>query len=526
MKKNLPVNNTEITLDESSNILSTTDHQGKIRYANEDFIKISGFTEEELIGQDHNIVRHPEMPPAAFAGLWSALKDKRSWKGIVKNRCKDGSYYWVDAYAIPIINGSDIEYQSVRQKPKADAVARADAIYQRINEGGGLPYSMPSLQRNILFAVVATLILTIILNAALGIGLLKSALTSVFCSGIFTLGFYLINRALVDSIQECKTVSDDILAQYIYTGRQDAAGCISFALQMLRSEASGLIGRMQASSKDFQQKSENVSSLVKNSKEETRKQFSETDSVATATNEMSASVQEVANNAQLAAQSAARAQQEAESGKNVVNETQGLIESFKNEMESVSSSLEKVEQDGDNISSILDVIKNVAEQTNLLALNAAIEAARAGEMGRGFAVVAEEVRTLANRTQDSTLQIETMIGALQSSTKQSVSMMNHGVSQISQCTDKGMQAVESLEAIEKAITNINNMNQQISAAVEQQSNVSDDISRSVTHIRDSSQSNLQSAETSDQATQSIDDSAKYLFSLSQCFWDRNRRLSR
>lgn len=526
MRKNLPINDNEIVLDESSNILSTTDFQGKIRYVNDDFIKISGFEKEELIGEDHNIVRHPEMPPAAFAGLWSSLKANRSWKGIVKNRCKDGSYYWVDAYAIPIVNGDDIEYQSVRQKAKPEVIARAKETYAHINNGGSLPFFLSTRLKNLAALSLASLLCAGIAGALLPISLVQALMLAVLTMFCFSMGLYICNKPVIDAIDECKAVSEDQLARYIYTGRQDDAGAISFALQMLRSEASGLIGRMQATSKDFQKKSSYVSDLLKQSKDETRKQFSETDSVATAANQMSASIQEVASNAQLAADSAMEARESALSGKSVVEDTQTLIESFKNEMESVSSSLNKVEQDGNNISSILDVIKNVAEQTNLLALNAAIEAARAGEMGRGFAVVAEEVRTLANRTQDSTAQIESMIVALQSSTKESVNMMGQGIAQASECMEKGMQAVQSLEAIEKSINNINGMNQQISSAVEQQSSVSDDISRSVTHIRDISETNLKGAEKSDNESKEIDQSARGLHYLSEFFWDRNRRLSR
>jgi len=102
MKINMPVNDTEINYPSHYNILSTTNLKGAITYCNDDFIEVSGFTEEELIGNNHNMVRHPDMPPAAFGDLWSHLKNEKPWMGIVKNRCKDGSYYWVDAYVTPI----------------------------------------------------------------------------------------------------------------------------------------------------------------------------------------------------------------------------------------------------------------------------------------------------------------------------------------------------------------------------------------------------------------------------------------
>ncbi|MCK3483873.1 PAS domain-containing protein, partial [Escherichia coli] len=118
--------------------LSTTSPQSHITYVNPDFIKISGFTEEELLGQPHNIVRHPDMPPAAFEHMWSTLKSGRSWMGLVKNRCKNGDHYWVSAYVTPIAkNGSIVEYQSVRTKPEPEQVLAAEKLYAQLRSGKG-----------------------------------------------------------------------------------------------------------------------------------------------------------------------------------------------------------------------------------------------------------------------------------------------------------------------------------------------------------------------------------------------------
>ncbi|SQP13356.1 PAS domain-containing protein [Escherichia coli] len=127
MRQNLPVTGRNLELPKDANILSTTSPQSHITYVNPDFIKISGFTEEELLGQPHNIVRHPDMPPAAFEHMWSTLKSGRSWMGLVKNRCKNGDHYWVSAYVTPIAkNGSIVEYQSVRTKPEPEQVLAAE----------------------------------------------------------------------------------------------------------------------------------------------------------------------------------------------------------------------------------------------------------------------------------------------------------------------------------------------------------------------------------------------------------------
>ena len=134
MKINEPVTNNEVKLLDNSIIISTTDLKGRITHANDEFVKISGFTLDELIGKSHNIVRHPDMPPAAFADLWNDMKADKPWLGIVKNRCKNGDYYWVKAFSSPIVqNNQKIGYQSVRIKPTAEEITRAENFYAAIN---------------------------------------------------------------------------------------------------------------------------------------------------------------------------------------------------------------------------------------------------------------------------------------------------------------------------------------------------------------------------------------------------------
>lgn len=137
MRNNQPVIDNEVVLTDDDILLSTTDLKGNIGYANEDFCRICGFSEEELVRQPHNIVRHPDMPKAAFAILWQRLAQKQSWLGVVKNRCKDGSYYWVNAYVAPVMeNGQVKEYQSVRRRASQAQVERASDIYQSLNKIG------------------------------------------------------------------------------------------------------------------------------------------------------------------------------------------------------------------------------------------------------------------------------------------------------------------------------------------------------------------------------------------------------
>ncbi len=237
------------------------------------------------------------------------------------------------------------------------------------------------------------------------------------------------------------------------------------------------VGVIENSSKEMAESSRTALSVVDN-------QLSETDQVSTAMTEMSASVDEVARNATVAAQAVGQADKEASNSKDAVLRTKDLINRLASELDTTATVINGLRSETESIGSVIDVIKGIAEQTNLLALNAAIEAARAGEQGRGFAVVADEVRTLATRTQQSTDEIHSMIGRLQQGAHKAVTAMN-----LSQDLSKSsVEQAESAESIlldtSSKISEINNMNIQISAAVEEQSAVSADISRNVLSIRD------------------------------------------
>jgi len=442
MKKNLPVNNREVDYPESLNILSTTNARGLISYCNKDFIKISGFGEEELVGRSHNIVRHPDMPAPAFKDLWKHMHSKRSWMGIVKNRCKDGSYYWVDAFATPIFeNGKLIECQSVRTKPKRDCVQRADVLYKQLNQGKSTPLSRPSipiLVQCFLAFIIGVLpgLLAMYFNLSFSSIFLVNVIGVLL--GLSALAFAL--NPLKKIIQQSKNIVDNKLMQYVYTGRVDDFGRIQLAMKMLSSELGAVVGRMHDMSQNQMESATHTLNNMRVSSESTSQQKEETNSVATCVEEMNASMKEISKGASSASQFAVNAS--------------GLAETS-------SASITQLNELSNSIGNIIQMITSIAEQTNLLALNATIEAARAGEAGKGFAVVANEVKELAKQTGKATDEVSSKIQGIQAATQESMG---------------------NIKKVCEVIQDINHYQSSIASAVEEQSAVVSEMARNISRI--------------------------------------------
>ncbi|WP_343222695.1 PAS domain-containing methyl-accepting chemotaxis protein [Marinobacterium ramblicola] len=527
MKTNLPVTQIEDDYSASSNILSTTDLRGSITYVNEDFVRISGFAQQELLGSNHNMVRHPDMPSAAFRDLWTRVRNGHSWMGVVKNRCKNGNHYWVDAYVTPIErNGRIEEYQSVRRKPERQVVARAEKLYTKLNAG-----QVPASLRGVRLAFGSRLLLCALLPLLLGalaafVMGAETQLLAIFAAiALTSMAATLLAlkpfRALVAQAQR---VVHDPVAQYVYTGRMDELGQLQLAMKMLESETAGLIGRISDSSGSLTLGASGLSAAVVQSRDGVRQQFSETDRVAAAVDQMSSSIQEVSASAQNSSEAAGNSLRAVSSGKAVVDASVLSIGALKEEIARAAEVIQDVAASSRNISSILDVIREIAEQTNLLALNAAIEAARAGDAGRGFAVVADEVRSLATRTQTSTEEIRAMIERLQSGSARAVEAMAEGRRRADLCAEQSGETVASLDRVLESIRLISDMSAQIAAAVEQQSAVADEINRSVFSIRDMSEQNLSAVEQSSATSRNMLSIATSFGELAQQFWSaRNRQ---
>jgi len=235
-------------------------------------------------------------------------------------------------------------------------------------------------------------------------------------------------------------------------------------------------------SKEMSSSSSSLSDITRTATESVHAQKLETEQAAAAMNEMTITVEEVARNASDAAAAASSASSEANTGNEVVIESTQTITQLASEISNASEVIQQLEKDSEAIGTVLDVIKGIAEQTNLLALNAAIEAARAGEQGRGFAVVADEVRSLAQRTQKSTAEIEQIIVQLQTGSRNAVEVMERGQAKTKKSVEQARKASDALASIASAITTIDEMNTQIATASEEQATVAEEVNRNMTNI--------------------------------------------
>ncbi len=297
---------------------------------------------------------------------------------------------------------------------------------------------------------------------------------------------WLIARMIVPSLQQAaeaaRNVSNGVLSINIPRGGRDEVGVVLNALREMVDGLRELVGNQQSSSLEVASAAEELSAVTVQTSEGVRTQKQEVDQVASAMHEMTASIQEVANNAEQASNAAQESDQITREGTRLVLSSQESIQLLAEDIQASSSMVGNVRDKSANVSTVLDVIKNIAEQTNLLALNAAIEAARAGEQGRGFAVVASEVRSLAQRTQDSTTEIEALIDDLQSGVGEAVKKMDKNRKSAEAAVEQSGAVAEALRRISTAVASIVDMNMQIASAATQQSAVAEEVNQSVLRI--------------------------------------------
>jgi len=321
-------------------------------------------------------------------------------------------------------------------------------------------------------------------------------------------------QRLPELLQEVKRITaGDLSGRDIPATNNDEIAELCRGANEMKNKLKDIIAQVSHSSTQLVGQVEQMSAITEQSQSAIATQQSDVGQVATAMNEMSATAHEIARNAAAAAASAKEADGQSTEGRHVVAQTMDAIDALAQEVVRAADVIHKLEKDSESIGGILDVIRGIADQTNLLALNAAIEAARAGEQGRGFAVVADEVRTLAQRTQQSTREIQEMIQCLQEGSQNAVQVMEKGRSQAEASVAQAAKAGDRLEGITRSVSDITEMNTQIATASEEQSTVVEEINRNVTNISGVADQTAEAAEQTAQASHQLGELAMRLQGL-------------
>ena len=505
---------TEKIFSEDIRLISTTDLQGRITYVNDNFIDVSGYSSEELIGQAHSIVRHPDMPSAAFKDLWHHLKDDKPWLGAVKNRCKEGEYYWVQAYVTPQYNqsGSKIGYQSVRTSLPKSAKLDAEKLYERLNKPGGRIGLKRMSLCNKLLACIAFCVMLMGFLTLLPITIVEK-ISLIALAGV---AFLFIINWLISPIRqmlnESISIYDNSISQKALTNRMDELGAFQLANNMSSARLRALTGRVE----DAIEVLDGVMKVTQNSLEQTTKgieqQNTESDSLAIASTEMASSSHVVADNTAQTSDVTHSTAEDAKNGRVVIN---GMIESIEelvadvHEASHLSAALHEQTEEIGNITTLID---QIASQTNLLALNAAIEAARAGDNGRGFAVVADEVRMLALRTQESTEKIKQTVETIKQHVGDTTEVMELSSVKAKDSITRARDAGQAFDDVSISMDAISDRSQQIALSTEKQSLIAESLSQNIESIRSISDSNLDKVSKTNLATAELE---KLVIDLSQ-----------
>ncbi|NRR30739.1 PAS domain-containing protein [Oxalobacteraceae bacterium] len=506
MRKNLPVTNIEYEMADGKPIVSKTDLKGKITYINPYFVEVSGFTEAELIGAPHNLVRHPDMPPEAFADLWQTLKAGLPWTGLVKNRRKNGDHYWVVANVTPVIeNGRATGYMSVRSKPERAQIEAAERVYRDIVAGNAKRIALRQGQvvrtglagkgrawKELAIQTRFNIGLTLIsgLMAAMGaIAFLSlSGSAAAWSTGLASAGIVValvlalalrstVTLPLRRAIEAARALACGDLTGSVDVSWGDDMGQLLRALQQINVNMMAIIGDVRANVDAMGAATRDIAQGNLHLSNRTEAQASSLEETASSMEELSSTVRQNADSARQASELVASTSEIAVKGGQSVAEVRDT-------MGEISASANKIVD-------IIALIDGIAFQTNILALNAAVEAARAGEQGRGFAVVASEVRNLAQRSAAAAKDIKGLID-------DSVSKVELGNRLVGS-------AGQTMSEIIQSVQRVAHIMGEIAAASREQSSGIEQVNRAVTDMDEGTQQNAALVEQAAAAAASLDE---------------------
>ena len=513
MRTNLPVTQQEYQFPANETLLSTTDLDSHITYANAAFVRTSGYATHELIGQAHNLVRHPDMPTQAFEDMWRTLKDGQSWRALVKNRRQDGDHYWVCANAAPMRRGGQVVgYLSVRTHPPRAEINAAEPLYARFKAGQarGLAFHRGLIVRTGLMRWASALQLlptawrvrlpllgvagvTGVALATSGLGLTPLLITGAALAGSLLMANLFIEAQITGPLQRIKVAAQQVAtgeaAPDLNLNRCDDVGQIARAVNQSGLNLQSLVADVHEQAGAVQVASQEIAAAVNDLSNRTEQTASSLEETAAAMEQQTASVKQNSDAAQQASQLAHEATEVAAKGGT--------------DMAQVETTMAQITASSRKIADIISVIDGIAFQTNILALNAAVEAARAGEQGRGFAVVASEVRSLAGRSAVAAKEIKTLID-------DSVAKVENGSRLV---TDVG----QTMTDVVAQVNRVNDLMREITLASKEQSLGISQVAQAVAQLDQMTQQNAAMVEESSAAAVSMGDQSRHLVEAVKVF---------
>lgn len=498
MRKNEPVTQREYAFPPGRTLVSVTDLKGRITYCNASFIEVSGFSERELLGQPHNLVRHPDMPAEAFRDMWETIQGGQPWSGLVKNRRKSGDHYWVQANATPMRDGDRITgYLSVRTPPASrEAVEAAERVYARMNdeasrgrvvrgmEGGRIVRvdALGRLARRLSPGITSQVALT---QGAAAVAVLAASRLPL------AVALPLAAAVVAASTWNAWRLAIAPLRAVIGDANRLASGDLANSAPI---HASGAAGELRQA---LMQLSVNLRTVILDTRtgiacvrDAAREIAAGNQDLSSRTEAQASSLQQTAASMEQIAGSNRQSSASTVEGARMAVETAAVARRSQHAVAAVAETMDGITKSSEAIREIVQVVEGVAFQTNILSLNAAVEAARAGEAGRGFAVVAAEVRALAQRTSEAVREIKQIIA--QSSERVSLGTQRS--------RDANDQVSDALLSVEK----VNAVLEEISSASMQQELGFSQINEAVAHMDSITQQNAAMVEELAAAAKSLE----------------------